>query len=382
MPANRSLISSTTSPELESALLNKLRRRADSAGTLGDLVPLAVRLGLIQNSLKPRFRSPQIVVFAGDHGLVVDNLVEPGQPTTSQRITSLLASQLPLSVFAAIHGMELSVVDSGCSRPLSPHSRLRARKIAHGTRNSRVASAMSIDQVHAAIRAGMEIGDSLPGNVVACCAIGEGSPETSAALLSSLSGVPVAELLLSRHDAPPDFLAHQLMVLQAAQSRHRELEDPVELLAALGGFELAMMVGTLLVAASRRHLILIDGLPSLAALMVSSRIAPAVVDYAVFCRSQSHRGLDRALRLFNTSAVLDLGIHSTDGTGATLSWSLIRSAAALLTEVAEGEDAGPTLPAELSDLAASTTSNGSSMDSRSSPSGWERLLKSGFGVFR
>jgi nicotinate-nucleotide--dimethylbenzimidazole phosphoribosyltransferase len=342
---NRSLINPTGNPKLEAALWDKLRQRVDAAGSLGELVPLAVRLGLIQNSLKPRFRSPQLVVFAGDHGLVVDSVVEPGRPTTMQLVMRLLTSQLPLSVFAAIHGLELSVVDCGMAEPTSSHARLLARKIAHGTRNSRVAPGMSIEQAHAAIRAGMEIGESLPGNVVACAAIGEGSSEVAAALMSSLSGAPVSELLQNNPADSLEFLAHQLSVLQAAQHRHRELKDPVELLAALGGFEMAVMVGTMLVAASRRHLILVDGIPALAALMVASRISPAITDYCVFCRSHSHRGLDRALSLFQASALLELGIGSIDGTGATLAWPLIRCAAALLTEVAEVGDAGPSLSA-------------------------------------
>ncbi len=378
MSANRSLINPTANPQLDQALREKLRRRAVAAGSLGELVPLAVRLGLIQNSLKPRFRSPQIVVFAGDHGLVVDSVVEPGQATTLQSVNRLLASQLPLSVFAAIQGLELSVVDCGMASPTNSHARLLARKIAHGTRNSRVAPSMSVDQVHAAIRAGMEIGDSLPGNVVVCAGIGEGSSEVSAALLSSLSGTSVTELLVSSLNAAPGFLAHQISVLQAAQHRHRELEDPVELLAALGGFEIAMMVGTLLVAASRRHLILVDGLPALAALMVASRIAPALTDYCVFCRSHSHPGLDRALRLFHASALLELGIESIDGTGATLAWPLVRSAAALLTEVAEGEEAGPTLPAELGGPETSTGTTPAVPESN--PGGWARAMKSGFSL--
>jgi nicotinate-nucleotide--dimethylbenzimidazole phosphoribosyltransferase len=369
MSTNRSLINPTANPQLEAALRDKLRRRADAAGSLGELVPLAVRLGLIQNSLKPRFRAPQLVVFAGDHGLVVDSVVEPGRPTTMQVVMRLLTSQLPLSVFAGIQGLELSVVDCGMAKPTSSHARLLARKIAHGTRNSRVACGMSIEQVHAAIRAGMEIGDSLPGNVVACAALGEGSPEVAAALLSSLSGTPLSELLQNNPATPPDFLAHQLSVLQAAQHRHRELEDPVELLAALGGFEMAVMVGTLLVAASRRHLILVDGVPALAALMVASRISPAITDYCVFCRSHNHPGLDRALSLFRASALLELGIASVDGTGSTLAWPLVRCAAALLTEVAEGEEAGPTLPAGLDALPAT---------SGKTTAGWEPALKSGF----
>ena len=74
---------------------------------------------------------------------------------------------------------------------------------------------------------------------------------------------------------------------------------------------------------------------------------PAVTDYCVFCRSHGHHGLDQALALFHASALLELGMESVDGTGATLAYPLVRSAAALLTEVAEGEEPGPTLPGEL-----------------------------------
>ena len=92
-------------------------------------------------------------------------------------------------------------------------------------------------------------------------------------------------------------------------------------------------------------------MPACAALMLAARIAPAVTDYCVFCRSHGHRGLDQALNLFRASALLELGMESTDGTGSTLAWPLVKSAAALLTEVAEGEDPGPTRPGELHDTA-------------------------------
>jgi nicotinate-nucleotide--dimethylbenzimidazole phosphoribosyltransferase len=138
-----------------------------------------------------------------------------------------------------------------------------------------------------------------------------------------------------------------MTVLQGAQARHKDVVDPVEVLAAFGGFEVAMMVGVMLVAGSKRHLIMVDGIAACAALMVASRIAAAVTDYCVFCRSHSQTGLDHALAQFEASALLELGMESTDGTGATLAWPLVRSAAALLTEVAEGEEAGPTLPAPL-----------------------------------
>ena len=134
--------------------------------------------------------------------------------------------------------------------------------------------------------------------------------------------------------------------------RHKDAVDPVEVLAAFGGFEIAMMVGVMLVAGSKRHLIIVDGVPACAALMVATRIAPAISDYCVFTRSHGHQGLDHALAALNGSALLEIGMQSTDGTGATLAWPLVRSAAALLSEVAEGEEPGPTVPGPL------TTSSG------------------------
>ena len=351
MSVNRSLITATSNPLLEQALRKKLARRAETTGGLGELEALAVRLGLIQNTLKPRFRTPQITIFAADHGLAVEGISLAGNQSTALLAHQLLTSQLPLAVFSRIQGLEMSVVDCGVSESVAPHARLLARKIAHGTRNARVTSAMSLDQAHAAIRAGMEIADSLVGNAVVCAGIGVGSHESAALVLARLSGANLSDLLISGPDMEEANLAHLLAVLNGAQARHKDVTEPVEVLAAFGGFEMAMMVGVMLVAGSKRHLIVVDGMPACAALMVAARIAPAVTDYCVYCRSHSHHGLDQALSLFHASALLELGMESTDGTGATLAWPLVRSAAALLTEVAEGEEAGPTHPGAMSTTA-------------------------------
>jgi nicotinate-nucleotide--dimethylbenzimidazole phosphoribosyltransferase len=355
MSVNRSLISATSNPLLEQALRQKLARRGETTGGLGELEALAVRLGLIQNTLKPRFRTPQIVIFASDHGLAVEGLSMAGNQSTALLAHQLLTSQLPVAVFARIQGLELSVVDCGIAESVNPHARLLARKIAHGTRNARVTAAMSVDQAHAAIRAGMEIADSLVGNAVACAGIGVGAHESAALVLARLSGANLSDLLIAGPDMNESTLAHLLAVLQTAQARHKDATDPVEVLAAFGGFEMAMMVGLMLVAGSKRHLIVVDGMPACAALMVAARIAPAVTDYCVYCRSHSHEGLDQALALFHASALLELGMDSTDGTGATLAWPLVRSAAALLTEVAEGDEAGPTLPGAMNSTAEPAT---------------------------
>lgn len=349
MVTSRSLVAPTSNPLLERALREKLLRRNQTSGSLGELEPLAVRLGLMQNTLKPRFRDPQLLVFAADHGLAVDGVAGPQGKSTHETVVQLLTNQLPLTVFARSQQLDFAVVDCGIAQNLPAHDRLLMRKIAHGTRNARVTAAMSLEQAHAGMRAGMEIGDKLRGNMTICAGLGVGAHESAALVLSRLADAPVRDLLLASPQMSADQLAHLMVIAQGAQGRHRDVSDPVEVLAAFGGFEIAVMVGVMLMAASKRHLLMVDGMPACAALMLAARIAQPVTDYCVFCRSHGHRGLDQALNLFRASALLELGLESLDGTGATLAWPLVKSAAALLTEVADGEDPGPSHPQPLDD---------------------------------
>ncbi len=346
MSHNRSLIAPTAHPPLEQALRQKLARRSAAAGSLGDLEPLAVRLGLMQNTLKPRLHNPQLVVFAADHGLAVDGIAQRSGASSADQVHAIVTARTPLAVFARIHGVGLTVVDSGLSESMARHPLLLSRKIAHGTRNARVGSAMTVDQAQAAIRAGMEIADALPGNVLACASVGVGTEESAALVLSRVTGLSIQDLALDPA-MPAERRDHLMTVLGATLERHRQHGDPVESLAAVGGFELAMMVGAMLVAAGKRRLIIVDGLGACAALSVAAKIAATVGDYAVFARSHSRQGLSVALEHFRGGPLLELGLESVDGTGAALAWPLVHSAAALLTEVAEGEEPGPSRPGEL-----------------------------------
>ncbi len=338
MPVHQSLISPTANAELERALRERIDRRAAVSGSLGELEPLAVRLGLVQNSLTPRFREPTLALFAADHGLAVEGISLLHGRSTREQALLALQHRLPVAVFARIHGLDMTVIDCGIAEPLAPHPKLLARKIAHGTRNARLGVAMSMEQAHAGVRVGMEIADKFHGNALACAALGQGSHESAAMLMSSLSSVPVREFIVSGPDMRQDELGRLLKILQTAQARHRDAVEPMDVLAAMGGFELAVMVGAMLVAASKRSLIIIDGVAACAALKLASMIAAPVTDYAVFCRSHAHRGLDEAMALFHASALLELGMDGADGTGAALAWPLIRSAAALLSDLHEVSD--------------------------------------------
>ncbi len=336
-PVPGALIPPTANAVLERKLRGKMEDRRGANVALGELAPLALRIGLLQNSETPRLSSAQLVVFAADHGLAVDDIGGPSSRSTVTTVLRLMDESTPLVAIARSQGMELTVVDSGVADTLTPHPRLLHRKIAHGTRNSRLGVAMTTEQAHAAMRAGMEIGHALGGDAVACTGVGSGSAQSAALLLACLSGAPLRDLIDDGPTPVEAFRNHLLRVLDDARNRHGHLDDPVELLAAVGGFEVAMMAGLMLAGASRRRLVLADGMAACAALLVASAIAPALPEYCLCTRSNSTPALAGALELLGMRPVFDLGVDAVDGTGAALAWPLLRCAVALLAPVGERE---------------------------------------------
>jgi nicotinate-nucleotide--dimethylbenzimidazole phosphoribosyltransferase len=280
----------------------------------------------MQRSTTPRFRDPALFLFAADHGLAVDGAGKSWRTVTSDRAMLALQSRLSSAVLARLHGLSLMVVDCGMANDLPYHPKLQVRKVAHGSRNARMGPAMSKDQMQAALRVGMELAEGYSGNAMAFAAIGQGANEVGALLLSRLDAQPVDHLLHPYTDPT----VHQALSL--ALSRHPAQLDTLDTLAALGGYDIAVMVGAMLVAASKQHLVLVDGMAACAALKVAALLSPAVTDYTLFCRSSDEPGLNVALSSFRAGALLELGMNTLDGNGACLAWPLVRSAAALLSD--------------------------------------------------
>lgn len=351
-PPYRLPILPTAQPALERALAERLEARAESVGRLGDLESLAVRLALMQNTLQPRLHDPQVVLVAADHGLAVEGVPPHLRLQTHRLAECMLEGQLPLALSARRQGIPLTVVDAGMAEDLRPQDSLMIRKIAHGTRNSRLSAAMTVGQAQAALRVGMEIAHSLPGNVLLCAGVGVGAQESAALVLSRLTDTPVSELFVTGARVSSARRARLLAAGQSALTRHRDAVDPIEVLAAVGGFEMAVLAGIFWAASSRRRALVIDGTPALAALMVASRLAPAVTDYCFFTRSHAHPGLDQALDLFRAGVLQDLGLDTTDGTGAVLAWPLLQQATMVLCDQDAVSDDLPQLTDDLFDRSA------------------------------
>jgi nicotinate-nucleotide--dimethylbenzimidazole phosphoribosyltransferase len=333
-------IEPTADLPLEARLRHKIAHKTKPQGALGRLESLALQLGLIQRSETIALREPQMVVFAADHGIAAEGVSAYPQAVTVQMVGNMLAGGAAINVFARQHGFALQVVDAGVAAELAPHPQLLPRKIALGTRNIRHEPAMTAAQVRAAVQAGMDIVRRLPGNAVAFGEMGIANTSAAALLFARLAGVGIDEATGRGTGLDDAQLAHKCQVLAQALARHAGATQPLDALAALGGFEIAMMAGAMLQAASERRAVLVDGFIAGAAALVARALVPAAQDYMVFCHRGDEHGHRLLLAHLQADPLLDLGLRLGEGTGALLAWPLLQSAAGFLNEMASFDSAG------------------------------------------
>ncbi len=344
MNDNSSLHLPTIKPIADAALATRLQHKIDHKtkppGALGRLEALALQLGLIQRSESIRFEAPQMLVFAADHGIACEGVSAYPQAVTVQMVGNMLAGGAAINVFARQHGFALQVVDAGVAADLADHPQLLKRKIANGTHNLCDGPAMSPAQATASLQAGMAVMQGLPGNVVAFGEMGIANTSAAALLLARLADLPIADVAGRGTGLNDSQLAHKQAVLERALRRHANVQAPLAVLAALGGFEIAMMSGAMLQAASERRVVLVDGFIAGAAALVAQALVPQVQDYMVFCHRSAERGHHLLLAHLRATPLLDLDMRLGEGTGALLAWPLLQSAALFMAEMASFDSAG------------------------------------------
>ncbi len=337
---NLPAVDSTKDTALAASLQHKIDHKTKPMGALGQLENLALQLGLIQRSETLTLTQPQIVVFAADHGIASEGVSAFPQAVTMQMVANMLAGGAAINVLARQHGFALHVVDAGVAGDLADHPQLVKRKIAHGTHNLAHVPAMTAQQLDAALQAGAQVLASLSGNVVAFGEMGIANTSAAALLLHRLAGVSIEDGTGRGTGLDDPQLRHKQAVLTRAAELHKNATEPMQILAALGGFEIAMMTGAMLQAASERRVILVDGFIAGSAALVACALAPAARDYLVFCHRSAERGHHLMLAYLEARPLLDLDMRLGEGTGALLAWPLVQSAALLMNEMASFESAG------------------------------------------
>ncbi|MBF5006497.1 nicotinate-nucleotide--dimethylbenzimidazole phosphoribosyltransferase [Diaphorobacter sp. NR2-3-3-1] len=337
-------------PIADEALSARLQRRIDSKtkplGALGRLEALAHRIGMILGTEEPVLREPQVLVCAADHGLAAKGVSAYPSDVTWQMVENFLAGGAAVSVLARQNGLALTVADCGVAReiPQREHRpgapRLVSCRVAAGTQDASVGPAMTMEQCEQALANGRMLVRDMPGNALLLGEMGIGNTSVASLLLARLGGVSLAECTGAGTGLNAAGVARKLQVLEAALQANADAAGPLEALAALGGFEVATLCGAVLEAAAQRRVIVVDGFITTAAVLVASRLQPAVLERCVFAHRSGEPGHAHMLRLLKGEALLDMGLRLGEGSGAALAWPLLESACVFLREMASFESAG------------------------------------------
>ena len=332
-------------PEVAREARAALDAKTKPRGSLGRLEGLAVRIASIRGTTSPAPLAPVVLVAAGDHGVALEGVSAYPQEVTGQMLANFATGGAAVSVLCRSAGARLVVVDAGVvSAPDVPG--VRSLSLGAGTANAAAGPAMkrrvALDGVLRGAELGRELAEAGAG-VVALGEMGIGNTTVAAALTCALLG---CEPVLA---CGPGTGLDEAGIHRKAEVVSRMLEvnrpsrqDPLGALAAVGGFELAVLAGAALGAARGRAIVLLDGFISTVAALVAVRLAPPLAGYLVAAHRSPEPGHGLVLDTLEIEPLLDLELRLGEGSGAALALPLLAGARAILVEMATFAAAGIT----------------------------------------
>jgi nicotinate-nucleotide--dimethylbenzimidazole phosphoribosyltransferase len=314
--------------------------------SLGRLEDLACQIAGIQATPQPPLPTKAVVVMAGDHGVAQEGVSAYPPEVTWQMLLNFAHGGAAINVLARQMDARLVVVDMGVNGPSEAIPGVMSRRVAPGTRNFTLGPAMTLAQTTLAIEHGIAIADELATNRVDLIAIGEmgiGNTTAATALLAAFSAYPV-EQIAGRGTGIDDItLARKIAAIKRALEVNRPAgKSPEEILAALGGFEIAGLAGVVLGAAARGIPVLLDGFIASTAALVAARLAPLAAKYVIASHRSVEIGHQVVLSMLGTKPLFELDMRLGEGTGAALAMPMVEAALHLLHEMATFDTAGVT----------------------------------------
>ena len=329
-------------------LRDKIREKIDTKtkplGSLGALESVAQQIAEIQNTTSPSLRNPKLILFAADHGITEEPVSLYPKDVTWQMVFNFLRGGACANVFAKHSGIEVEVVDAGVDHDWDKSTiQLLQKKIRKGTSNFLKTPAMTKEEACLSMQNGIHLvmDDRYKDtNVFLFGEMGIGNTSSASMVLSHLTGIPLYKLVGKGTGLNPKGKETKLEILERAYLRTGKLSDPLEILSEFGGFEIGMMAGSMLGAASNQKVFLVDGFITTAAFFVAYHLNPLVKDYAIFSHVSDEEGHIIVLDHFQIRPLLKLNLRLGEGSGALAAYPLIELSVKFLNEMASFADAG------------------------------------------
>ena len=313
-------------------------------GSLGRLEELARRLVEIGAGAPARAAHPVIFTFAADHGVADEGVSAYPRSVTAQMVENFLRGGAAVNVLARSVGARVVVADFGVATPLVAVPGLVSCRVGDGSANIARGAAMTRRQALRAIELGASLAVSAidgGADVVGTGEMGIANTTSASAITAVITGEPV-ERVTGRGTGIDDATwRHKVEVVRRAIEVNRpDRNDGVGVLAAVGGFEIAGLVGVVLAGSARRVPVVVDGFIATAAALIAATIAPGVKHYVLASHRSAEPGHAAALAWLGQTPYLDLGLRLGEGTGVALFVPLVRAAASIYTEMATFKSAG------------------------------------------
>lgn len=332
------------SEELLQQAQARLDNKTKPLGSLGRLEEFARRMAAISGSPEPDMTKKIIFTFAGDHGVTEEGVSAFPKEVTPQMVFNFLAGGAGINVLARHAGAEVRVVDVGVDYDFGDTAGLINRKVARGTRNFAKGPAMSEAEMLAALQVGIELADQCKAEGVALVGTGEmgiGNTTPSSAIIAAISGIPVQELTHRGTGINNEALQHKIRVIETGLALNRpDPQNPLDVLAKVGGLEIAAIAGLVLGCAANSIPVVIDGFISTAGALIASELHPNVRDYIFAAHESVEIGHRFMLERIGAAPILDLGLRLGEGTGAALAMTMIEAGVKILKEMATFDQAG------------------------------------------
>jgi len=327
----------------EGAMAEARRRQAQLAkppGSLGRLEELSIQLAGITGRVHNCMGKKHLLVFAADNGVVEEGVSSAPQSVTLMQTVNLTRAKTGASVLCRHFGCGITVCDVGVNSDIN-EPRVLNRKIAWGTQNIIHGPAMTREQARQAILTGITLAMETGADVIGIGEMGIGNTTTSSAVLAVLLDADV-ETVTGRGGGITDdaFRKKKAVIKTAIDVNQPDPTDVVDVLAKVGGFDIAAMCGAFLGCAIARRPVVIDGFISAVAALCASRLCPDAVHYFIPSHASYEIGYKLSMDAMGLEPLFLLGMRLGEGSGCPLAFQVLSAACAVINDMATFDQAG------------------------------------------
>lgn len=334
--------------DLDEETMKKARERVNNLikppKSLGRLEEMAVQLAGITKNIHPTVEKKTLIVMAADHGVYEEGVADFPQEITVSQTLNMVKGLTGVCALGRVSGAKIVPVDIGVKKDFEPNSGVLIKKVKYGTANMAKGPAMTREEVIKALEVGIEVADKeikKGANLLGTGEMGITNTTASTAILSVLGNLDPKKIVGRGAGLSKEGIKRKAKVIQKAIDVNKpNPADGIDVVAKVGGLEIAGMAGVMLAAAANRIPVVIDGYISTAAALIAVNIQPKTKQYIIPSHASLEIGAQKASELLGIEPIIHMELCLGEGSGAVLAFPIIEAACDMINVMPTFEEAG------------------------------------------